>query len=320
MSSPSQEYLTVEDYTLKKTKRGRPPKKLAEETVFKTTTLSAKKTIPVTTQMRSFIVKLNITKDDLQFYKKALPYQNTQNAQNINDLRDMHNSNINFVNDFYNENIVPLFIGNVPVKTFSEELEESSSNDNSTKYKKNTTEFIAPMLNINNGEWPKTSPYACWNCDCYFTGSPVGIPISELNGIIKCDGNYCDFQCALRALTDSSYYDDKSTKISLLYMLYYSVFENYDLQPALPKQSMLKYGGKYSETEYHNYKDSDKIIEIYKLPMIPVLFKVVEVEKTQSISNIMKVKPVKGRSKEYVPIDDNALKRAREAVQALKKR
>ena len=361
----------IEDYTLKKTKRGR-PKKAIDSPI-----LPAKKNISTNAPLKSYIVKLNITHEDLQFYKKALPdtYQQGSQSQNtlfnysnqlnhsnysnqlnhssqqsnhssqqsnhsnhssqlnhssqqynttyqenqtetINNMRDMCNTNINFVGDFYNETVVPLFIGNVPVKTFGEELETDTYINN---YKKNTTEFIAPMLDVGNNQWPKTSPYACWNCDCYFTGTPVGIPVSESNGFIYCEGNYCDFPCALRALMDSSSYDDKSTKISFLYMLYNLIYDDYDLQPALPKIVMLKYGGKYSESEYHNYNNSDKIIEVYKLPTIPTLFKVLEVEKTQSIANIMKIKPLKGRSKGFVPIDEEVLKRAKEAVQALKK-
>jgi hypothetical protein len=233
----------------------------------------------------------------------------------------------------YQSLVMPLLPENIPIKLFNEsetdnqllESFEQKSNQDFCKTYRNTTNLILPQFNNAGGKWPEKSPYACWNCDIFFDGTPIGIPDKEHEGEFYCYGNFCRFECAARYLADRESTIDFWAKYSLLCIIYQKAS---NLPPgtkvpiAPPKESLTKYGGKYSYEEYHSLCKQKIVVEIYKLPLIPVLLHIEEVSKSTNINNIIlkntmnqnqsKLQPKTTKLNRFIPIDPHKLSKAEE--------
>lgn len=133
---------------------------------------------------------------------------------------------------------------------------------------------ILPIFQINGNNWPTSSTYSCWNCDCQFSCSPIGIPEKIVNNQFYCSGNFCSFPCAGRYIVDNDSSVNRFEKLSALNYLYqiaYGLEITDFVKIANPKQTLHKYGGCQSYTEYHSNEEEQKI-EIYKLPIIPLYY------------------------------------------------
>ena len=237
----------------------------------------------------------------------------------------------------YHNLAITVLPGNVPLKLFNEDDEEENltgvnayqgekSKEENSKAFRNTTNLILPQFSGNGGKWPEKSPYACWTCDIFFDGTPIGIPEKESEGQFHCYGNFCDFPCAARYLCDR---EDKSefwTKYSLLCVVYqkaYSLPPDTRVPIAPPRESLSKFGGKLSYEEYHQARKLNKTIEIYKLPLIPVMLHIEEISKSTNINNIIeknnskqnfssKIPPKIKKVNRFIPIDPQKLIKAEE--------
>jgi hypothetical protein len=165
---------------------------------------------------------------------------------------------------------------------------------------------MLPLL-MNDGIWPEKSPYACWNCDTYFTGTPIGVPEKETDGHFYCHGNFCSFECTARYLADHENTINYMEKYSLLCLIYQKA---YDYPPEIkvplapPKEVLIKYGGKLSYEHYHNANQRDQIVEVYKLPLIPTSMQIGEMYRSTSINNLIKIPPKSApKPQKFVPID-----------------
>jgi hypothetical protein len=246
-----------------------------------------------------------------------------------NDLPEIAN--------IYQNIIIPVLPENIPIKLFDESnidqddyREEYKGSNNNKQIEencrafRNTTNLVLPQFN-NGGQWPEKSPYACWNCDIFFDGTPIGNVEKEVNGHFHCYGNFCDFPCAARYLSDRESTTDFWSRYSLLCVIYQKA---HNLPPgtkvpiAPPRESLTKYGGKLSYEEYHQATKLNKIIEIYKLPLIPVLLHIEEISKATNINNIIqknslkqaqsKAQPKAKKISRFIPIDPQKLSKAEE--------
>ena len=210
-------------------------------------------------------------------------------------------NNLPEIPNLYQNLIIPVLPGNIPIMLFNESSadEENNQNENlminkfkedNSKVFRNTTNLILPQFENNGGQWPKTSPYACWNCDTFFDGTPWGMPEKEVDGKFYCYGNVCSAECSARYLVDHETTADFWMKYSLLCIIYqkaYSLPPDTKVSIAAPRESLFKYGGKFTYNEYHEKHKHDKIIEIYKLPLIPVLLHIEEISKSTNINSII---------------------------------
>lgn len=132
---------------------------------------------------------------------------------------------------------------------------------------------VLPIFELNGNNWPNSSNYVCWNCDCQFDTPPVGIPEKIKDNQFYCSGNFCSFPCAARFIVDSDKTVNRLEKISLLNTLYQKAF-NLDLNAyvtiANPRQTLHKYGGCLSYSQYHSEKAKE--VSLYKLPMVPLFY------------------------------------------------
>ena len=337
-----------------KNKRGR-PKKTDQNTISKYT-IKKKNTYPHREIKKTYLIILKINNEDIKVYKINTNNENNRNKNNINNINginifndyknnindyknneyknnDYKNNDMNIlINDFYNTKIVPLFVGNIPIKLFDKNLsEEDSQNINCSKeYIRNTTEFICPLLKNNNGhEWPQKSPYLCFNCSCNFSGSPLGVPVRIYKDIIYCEGNICDFGCLLRYMYDTLDIKDFIERYPLVCAMYWMIYginmDDNDIKMALPKTMLSKFGGTLSDIEYHDFHkiNSDRLVEVYQLPFVPSLLRIYDVKVSTNPTIIfnkdIKKKKLEIKEKPYIPIDMDKLQQAKSNILRLKK-
>jgi hypothetical protein len=193
--------------------------------------------------------------------------------------------------NLYNDITIPILPENVPIKLF----DKGMTNVIPSRAFRQTTDILLPLI-TNDGTWPEKSPYACWNCDTFFSGTPIGIPdpnIShqkEIDGKFYCYGNCCSFECAARYIADHESNLGFWEKYSFLCFIYQNTFH---LPPdtkiiiAPPKETLSKYGGTLSYDTYHNISKQDYTVEIYKLPLVPVLLHIGEMYRSTNINNLI---------------------------------
>ncbi len=117
------------------------------------------------------------------------------------------------------------------------------------------------------------------------------------------------------------------SKYSLLCILYQKA---YHLPPgtkvpiAPPRESLIKYGGKLSYEDYHQVHKNNRKVEIYKLPLIPVMLHIQEIERSTNINNIIEKNQSKNaqiattqvstskvkKLNQFIPIDPQKLLKA----------
>ena len=99
---------------------------------------------------------------------------------------------------------------------------------------------------------------------------------------------------------------------------------------APPREALSKYGGKLSYEMYHNFSHYNQVIEIYKLPLIPVLLHISELSRSVKIDgrvsltggggNIVGASPSvnkHGKTKKYIPVDPEKVSQAIKNVNRL---
>ena len=273
------------------------------------------------TLKNQFIVRLKLKPSNLEKIQNEF-----QNNLKILNKKTVHHSNDNVQHLLFietdNTNVED-FHKHVPVSYF-DELDEYPLFKDINKVYKNNTKFILPLFNTESKEWPKSSNYSCWNCDCFFSGPPIGIPVDES---FKCHGNFCSFACSARYIKDRESNSDFFNKYSLLSLLYqrchvsdkqssvYNVLSDNVLKSgpsiinqknlsdtqlldvnmlcpiAPPVEALLRKGGTLTDEQYHSISESnDKIIEIYQLPIVPTLLRIAEISKSTNVNNISNIK------------------------------
>src|SRR6185503_5608920 len=99
-------------------------------------------------------------------------------GQSGNNLPDIPNVYLNI--------IMPVLPENIPIRLFDESGSDQTDyqdeqkighcnkqSEDNCRAMRNTTNLILPQFNNNGGQWPEKSPYACWNCDIFFDGTPI---------------------------------------------------------------------------------------------------------------------------------------------------
>ena len=297
---------------IKKIKRGR-PKKIVDETIFTKTHHNYE---------QNFLIILNITEEDIIDYKNTHKIYNAQ-TQQIQPHQPNQQHQLNNSKKYYDYNILTMYVGNIPLNSFDNENNENNDfkpiiqlSTTSNQKKKNSINTICPLLyKENNDKWPESSPYLCWYCTCNFDTMPIGIPLYEdINNNIYCEGNYCTTSCAYKDLIcNVKYNNDKEKKIELLYKIHYIIYGNYNLTPSYDKILLEKFGGNKTENEYQklNNTENNYNIEIYKLPIVPHMLKIIEYEKNCN-TIISNQNTYKNEKKQFIPIDIDKLQKSKE--------
>lgn len=279
---------------------------------------------------KSYIATLKVTAEDLD------KIQNNYIKEINNGYQDAHSRNnimgsVGFENFseicdstqnshlLHESECICVLPNNIPIKLF----DEGTTCQREQNFK-STEVIMLPQLTQDNQQWPQSSPYPCWNCDIYFDGTPIGIIDKEHGTKIQGYGNCCSFPCVARYMVDRENVQDFSYKYSLLCMLYQQVYNlpvNTKVPIAPPREALTKYGGKLSYDEYHDQTIYERKVEVYKLPLVPVLLHIGELSKFANISAIVENNRQQhsvnssnviesGKLTRYIGIDPHKLKRA----------
>ena len=184
---------------------------------------------------------------------------------------------------------------------------------------------MCPLLKDKYGnDWPTKSPYACWNCEMYFNGCPVGIPEKEYFGKYYCYGNFCWFSCASRYIYERESQSEYWRKYSLLCTLYQNAY-NFDsdvkIKLAPPKELRIKYGGHLKDVEYQNAIISEQEFDLFKLPLVPIYLHISQIYNNLNISNVIETNKQRDKEREFekdivekkiITIDSNDLKKSQD--------
>lgn len=166
--------------------------------------------------------------------------------------------------------------------------------------------------------WPQQSPYACWNCAEHFEGPPIGIP-DHIEGQIDAMnmdnmkfylyGNFCNFSCAARYLFDTIKDSTIWDKYSMLNVLHSRVhcLDKISKVTLAPERILLKKFGGYLTVEAYRLSHlGNREYQIFKPPMIPILYQMEESINDRSNSQIMESL---NSDKKIIPMDTEKVER-----------
>ena len=173
-------------------------------------------------------------------------------------LFSIKEANINFIDN----------IDSVVETSYEKNIIDMKLSQSSRKVK-NVMEFF-------KNNWLEKSPYACWNCTEYFNNFPIGIPFN-INDDQKFNlyGNFCSFSCASRYLIETENGEAMNERMELLNLLAKTLTQdnNYKINIASSRLVLKKFGGVQSIDEYRSNSINDtKKIQVYKPPLVPVLY------------------------------------------------
>jgi len=134
--------------------------------------------------------------------------------------------------------------------------------------------------------WPKSSPYACWNCTEKFSEPPVGIPTLTSSTPYKdeyhMEGNFCSFNCAARYLFDNNKGVESQTiwtVFEIMNFIYNEINDSDDfIQIKLAPEPLClkKFGGNLTLEEYRKNYLTNTNYKVFKGQMIPSLYHIQE--------------------------------------------
>lgn len=166
--------------------------------------------------------------------------------------------------------------------------------------------------------WPQYSPYVCWNCTEHFEGPPIGIP-DHIEGQIDAMnmdnmkfflyGNFCNFSCAARYLFDTNKDSTIWEKYSMLNVLNSKVhgLDKISKVTLAPERILLKkFGGYLTVDAYRLSHLGNREYQIFKPPMIPILYQMEESINDRSNSSIMESL---NNDKKIIPMDTEKVER-----------
>lgn len=148
---------------------------------------------------------------------------------------------------------------------------------------------IMPLFNeIQN--WPKSTSYCCWNDGEPFDGVPCGIPHKYVYGKFYLFGNFCSFNCAGRYLFDhydGEYLFESFSLLNLLCQIINDLENSYVIKLAPDPICLQKYAGKEKGVSIEDYRSSfytNDSYNLYKPPLIPMLYYLDEINETNNNS------------------------------------
>ena len=110
----------------------------------------------------------------------------------------------------------------------------------------------------------------CWWCDCLIKNNPIHIPYKEMIGCnapgiliaesktltYECYGFFDTYQCAYAYNNHFGIHKDQSDTL-IKYMYHMDYNDTFEIQEAPQKIIMAKYGGIFSEEQYHEMLDEN---------------------------------------------------------------
>lgn len=137
-------------------------------------------------------------------------------------------------------------------------------------------------------EWTNSSNdfeyVCCWNCAYKMLyKKSIGIPVDIVEQSFRCYGYFCSWECAVRYLYDKLFLSNPQeyfNQYSLLCIAYQKINNctKCVLNKAPPKEVLKEFGG---TIEYSDYRNVNRNIDFYKLPLVPLNVYIMNMSKIQ---------------------------------------
>lgn len=131
---------------------------------------------------------------------------------------------------------------------------------------------------MQNVEQKSLTNVACFWCCHKFENEYLGMPIKYRNGVFEVFGCFCSFECMCAYNFYSNENNNNAWEVYNLINIMSNTL-NYDkyVYPAPPRKCLTLFGGYMSIDEFRNFKNSKKIININRTPLVVLVDQIEEV-------------------------------------------
>lgn len=187
---------------------------------------------------------------------------------------------------------------------------------NKSKYKSDNNDNVCYTHTIledfiERDNWPIGTDYACFWCCHKFNNTPFGIPFKMVNDKFIVDGCFCSLECSVAYnFSSQNSMHNIWESYSLINLLAHKLEYKDYVKSAPPREALDMFGGFMNITQFRNFCDSNKLINILNYPMISSQHQVEEISE-QSINN---------NSRLYVPIDTDRIKKIEQKFKLIRQK
>jgi len=140
----------------------------------------------------------------------------------------------------------------------------------------NKTIKIIPLLShfieMNDSKTlPLTTDICCYWCTEQFENQPIGLPEKKLGDTFFVKYCFCSFNCMTSynfSINDEKVWE-RYALINLMYKKIYNLTHNIKIDLAHPRESLAKFGGKYTIEEFRD-RCKEKSVKVMSFPVISI--------------------------------------------------
>ena len=133
-------------------------------------------------------------------------------------------------------------------------------------------QLLTPFITCNETKTlPLTTDICCYWCTEKFDNQPIALPEKKLGDTFFVKFCFCSFNCMTSynfSINDEKVWE-RYALINLMYKKLYNLTQNIKIELAPPRESLLKFGGKYTIEQFRNVC-KDKSIKIMSFPIISI--------------------------------------------------
>ena len=165
---------------------------------------------------------------------------------------------------------------------------------------------IIPLLQAfidcnKNSALPEKTDICCFLCTEGFDNPPVGLPEKKVGNTFFVKHCFCNYNCMARFNFDIN--DDKMWEryalINLMYKLHYNLNQNIKVELAPPRDSLIKFGGKYTIEQFREMCHN-KSVKIMSFPIISIQTYLEEMNNQLHADNLSSGGPSQSEVKTYL--------------------
>jgi len=155
-----------------------------------------------------------------------------------------------------------------------------------------------------NNEWPQTTSIHCYWCCHKFENAPFGIPLKYINNKFHVFGCFCSLECAAAYNFNSKESQDEIwERNNLINHIASKIGCQGRIKAAPTRLSLSIFGGHLSITEFRNYCNTTKMMNINFPPMMTLTQQIEEVN-ASDMNNDFK----------YIPVDTDRINKYKEKI------
>jgi len=201
---------------------------------------------------------------------------------------------VNMHADFENASHSFAFVGSEPIKNL---------NLNTINKGIKIIPLLSGFVDCNASKTlPVTTDVCCYWCTEQFDNQPVALPEKKVGDTFFVKFCFCSFNCMSSynfSINDEKIWE-RYALINLMYKKLYNLTHNIKIDLAPPRESLAKFGGKYSIEEFRNVC-KEKSIKVMSFPIISIQTYLEEVNTQNNTDNLSNSQgPTQNEVKNYL--------------------